>query len=261
MKLLPVFLTCILLCSCSADIKTTHKQDSVSIEKKSFDLGEISEVFIENDYGSIEIHKWTNNEIKFENTKKVRGVLDQKALDEKLKLFRSGFSNNDKKLSFKSFYDDRAKNPADMNLDIKLYIPAGIRKLDIKLETGKIKAYDDTTCDLNISAGEVNTTIDNIKSRLNLKADMGNLTISNGHIKKGSTVKTNIGNIILRAAFEETGGYSIETSTGYVDINTPAESKIIFDCIGDVDINDKNADYKTRVNVSSGMGKISIKKY
>ncbi len=214
------------------------------------------------DSGNIEVYAWESSEIKFEVTKRVRGVLKKEVLSEKLKNFDIEINKDESKIFFRSEYVGKDKNPIDRSIDLIIYLPKSVDVLNLKLDIGNIKFHDDLKGILNADINMANMEINKFDGVVNIKGDVGNVRISNGKIEGESSIIKNIGSISVKAEFKEEGKYLFKTGTGNIDLILPDNSQIAFESIGELEINEfSDSDYPTKAHVETSMGKIAIKKY
>lgn len=214
------------------------------------------------DSSNIEVYTWEKQEVKFEVTKRVRGIHEKEILREKLNNFDIDIDKNDDKVFFKSEYKGKDKNPIDRSIDLRMYIPKSVSNLNLKLDIGNIKFYDDIKGTLNADINMANMEINRFVGVVNVKGDVGNVKISSGRIKGESSIIKNIGSISVKAEFDEKGQYVFKTGTGNIDLMLPENSKVSFESVGTLEVNElSDFGYPTKVQVESSMGKIAIKKY
>lgn len=215
------------------------------------------------DTGNIEFYSWGRNEIKFEITKKIRGIQEKKVLDKRLKGFSIVLEKDRHEVSFRSAYRGYLRKDEDRSLDLRVYLPQRVEELNLKLDRGKIRMYDDIKCQLKADVNMANLSINSFKGYLDIKADVCDLRIDNGRILNGSRVLVNMGSIRIRAEFEKDGDYSFVTNTGDICLLLPADSNVGFETTGIVEANEftNSAGLPAGIKASSGMGKIEIKKY
>lgn len=214
------------------------------------------------DSSNIEVYTWEKDEVKFEMTKRVRGIEEEEILNEKLNNFSVDIDKNDNNIIFKSEYRGKDKNPIDKSINLKIYIPKGATTLNMKLDIGDIKFYDDIKGVLNADINMANIEINRFVGLVNIKGDVGNVKISNGKILSKSSIVKNIGTISVKAEFEEGGNYAFKTGTGNVDLILPEGSEVSFESVGELEVNEFS-DYScpTKAKVETSMGRIAITKY
>lgn len=259
-----VFLIQLLLISgCSVStVEIGPKKEVNSYSEKTVEVKASPEVNMSCDSSNIEVYTWDKKDVKFEITKRVRGVQDKETLEKKLEDFKIDLSEKDNKVFFKSEYRGKDKNPVDRSVDIRVYLPKSIKLLNCKLDIGNIKFLDDISGVLNADINMANMEINRFDGIINVKGDVGNVKISNGRISGKSSIVKNIGSISIKAEFKENGEYFFKTETGNIDLWLPQNSKISFESVGSLEVNEFNEYlYPTKVKVSTSMGKIAIKKY
>lgn len=215
------------------------------------------------DIGNMEFYSWGRNEIKFEITKKIRGIQEKKVLDKRLKGFSVVLEKDGHEVRFRSAYRGYLGKDEDRSLDLRVYLPQRVEEVNLKLNRGRIRMFDDIKCRLKADVDTANLSINSFKGCLNIKADVCDLRIDEGRILNGSSVLVNMGSIRIRAEFEKDGDYSFVTNTGDVCLLLPADSNIGFETAGTVETNEfaDSTGLPAGIKVSSGMGKIEIKKY
>jgi len=267
MKLKRVILSQIILvimvsgCTVSS-VDIGPKREVASYSEEMIEAVQPLQVNIDVDSSSIEIYSWDKNQVKFEMTRRIRGILKKELMEKQLEDFNVSIKQYSSTISFKSKYKGSISNPIDRSVDLKIYIPKRINSIDIKMEVGRIKFIDDIKCDLNAEIDMANVDINNFEGRINFNADMGDLRIANGEIDSGSYVNLNFGNMYIKTRLVNSGEYSFETNSGNVDLLFPTDSNVNLESTGNLGTNDflpdKNA---PGVKVRSGMGKITVTKY
>lgn len=213
------------------------------------------------DSGNIEVYTWEKSEIKFEVTKRVRGVFKKEVLSEKLKNFNIQINKEEDKIVFNSQYEGKDKNPIDRSIDLIVYLPKGVNTLNLKVDIGNIKFHDDIKGILNADINMANMEINKFDGVVNINGDIGNVKISNGKIEGESSIIKNIGSISVKAEFKEDGKYIFKTGTGNIDLMLPEGLQIAFESIGELEVNEfGDSGYPTKAYVETSMGKIAIKK-
>lgn len=214
------------------------------------------------DSANIEIYCWGEEKTKFEITKRIRGVQNKDVLEDMLDDYEILIAQEGDYVSFKSKYHGKIKNPADFGIDLRLYIPKKIKSLECVLDVGKIVIYDDIKCDISALINMANASINRFEGRLNLKAEMCDLRILGGAIKKGSDVDINLGNIQVKAELENSNDYSFRTNVGNIDLSIPRETNVSFNAVGNVEASDfEHITDMEGIKIKSGMGRIAIKNY
>lgn len=214
------------------------------------------------DSGNIEMYTWDKDGVKFEMTKRVRGTESEEILSQKLNNFNIDINENENKIIFKSEYKGKDKNPIDKSIDLKIYVPKAEKTLNLKLDIGNIKFYDDIKGVLNADINMANMEINRFVGVVNIEGDVGNVKISSGKISGKSSIVKNIGNISVKAEFEEGGDYTFKTGTGNIDLMLPYGSKVSFESVGELEVNEFNDfNHSTKAKVETSMGKIAITGY
>lgn len=255
---------CILLLSGCAE---TNKFTGPKLEVKQYSVETVTiekplDLSIISDSGNIEIYTWNKKEIKFEITKKIKGFQNKETLERNFYDFQLKIEKENDKVNFNVKYKGKINSPIDRSVDLKIFIPQKISNIDCKMDLGKIKILDEIKCNLKIEINMVDTEINMFQGKLIFKGDMGDLRINNGRILADSSVKINIGSIIIKGALASNGEYDFETGIGNLDLTFPKKSKIKVESIGTLDVNEfEKEDSETRVKVNTGMGKISLTKY
>lgn len=260
---LGIFITYALLTGCeNTEGVLGPKKEVSAFSEQRFEVTKPLDLTLDIDSGNIEIYSWDKEELSFEVTKRVRGPKDSTKLESGLKDFQIDSKQEGKKIYFKSKYKQKVKSPQDIRIDLKVMMPKRVNSIRLVLDVGTVKMYDDIQCDLDMKVNAANTEINRFEGKINLKGDMGNLTINNGRIKDGSDVTVNMGNISIKSAYEEGTNSAFKTGVGNIDLLVPSSSKISFEPIGTMEVNQlipvRSA---TKVKMKSDMGKLSIKKY
>jgi hypothetical protein len=214
------------------------------------------------DSSNIEVYTWDKNEVKFEMTKRVRGAEAEEVLAQKLDSFNVDIDKNESNIVFKAEYKGKDKNPIDKSIDLKIYIPKAENTLNLKLDIGNIKFYDDIKGVLNADINMANMEINRFVGVVNIKGDVGNVKISSGRISGKSGIIKNIGSISVKAELEKGGDYTFKTGTGNIDLMLPKESEVSFESVGELEVNEfSDFSYPTKAKVETSMGKIAITGY
>lgn len=266
--LLLVFLAFFILLSACQSGSTVigPKREVSSYSEKALTVNTPAELDVTGDIGNIELFTWDKKEVKFEITRRLRGLQEKAVLENQLKDFSIKTEENENKIVFVFKYTGSIKSPFDKSVDLKIFAPKKVSLMRYTLDTGSIKLYDDTDCDLYAELDMVNVEINKFNGTINLKGNMCNLRIGDGVIKSNSSIKLGMGNIDIKARFEETKAgqqnFILDTDMGNIDLRLPADTLLGFENIGTVAVNEFFSDgIPSNVRVRSGMGKISIKKW
>lgn len=252
-----------ILQGCSAlNFNVGPKKEVRAYSEKILSVEQPLELEIKSDFSNTEIYGWDKYEVKFEITKKVRGIQDKKVLAEKLEDFDINISQNVNKVEFKSEYKGSIKSPADKSVDLRVFIPRKTKFMVFALGVGSMKFYDDIKGELKITMDMANIEVNKFEGAIKVDGNMGNFKIGNGKISGDSHVIVKAGNISIKAAHEENKSFRYETDIGNVDLLLPVSSKISIETIGTLEVNEFAKSANTgKVTAISKMGKISIKKY
>lgn len=216
----------------------------------------------DSEYSNFEVYSWDKNDVKFEITKRLRGIYKKNILENKLNDFVIDINREQGRIAFKSVYKGSIDNPADRSLDLKVFVPKKIHVMGFKLETANIVFLDDVDYDLKFNVNAADITINRFNGKIDLNSKIGNVSIKNGRIRENSNIFEGIGNINIRAEFENEGNYNIETNVGNIDLALPEKSRVNFETMGTLEINELPAySNNTIIKLRTGMGKIAIKKY
>ncbi|HOM02088.1 MAG TPA: hypothetical protein PLH43_04585 [Acetivibrio sp.] len=233
----------------------SYSEETVEVEKLL-----VLDIFC--DSGNIEMYTWDKDKVKFEMTKRVRGTEDEETLKQKFENFSIDISQNENNVIFRSEYKGKDKNPIDKSIDLKIYVPKAEKTLNLKLDTGNIKFYDDIKGVLNADINMANMEINRFLGVVNIKGNVGNVIISNGKIYGTSGIIKNIGSISVKAELQEGGDYTFKTGTGNIDLMLPKYSKISFESVGELEVNEfSDFSHPTKAKVETSMGKIAITSY
>ncbi len=258
-----LFLLLTIFIGCS-DIKKymAPKTEVTSYDERIFVVTNPVAIRITGQTGNIEVYNCDNKEVKFEITKKIKGLKDE-SINDKLKDIKITTNvETEGNISFEWKYEGPNKEPLDKSVDLKIYLPKKVQSIKYKLDIGKIRIFDDAKYDIFADLNMANIEINNFEGRLNLEGEMSNLKISGGLIKNGSVVKLNMGNINIKAECETNGCYEFRTKMGNIDIDLPLNSKVSFENVGYVQINEfETEDHPTKIKLGSEMGRICISKY
>jgi hypothetical protein len=248
-------------CASSA-VSYGPKKEVVSYLSKTIAAEDPVNLYLTCDFSNVEIYSWDKREVRFDISKRVRGIEDKDTLKEKLNDFNIDMGSDKDRIFLNSRYRGSIKSPADKSADLKVYIPRKTSSIHCRLDLGTIKILDNIKCSLNADVDMVNTEISNFEGKLHYKANMGNLKIGGGKFENGSNIELDQGNIIVKSELESGGKYKMETGIGNVDLMIPADSEVSIENMGPVEINEfKDAAYPGKILLSTKMGKISIKKF
>lgn len=246
----------------SLPVNLGPKVEVSSYSEKTFILEQPIELEVKNDFSKVEVYGWDKGEIKFEITKKIRGIKKKSELEGHLKEFNITTSQNADKFVFTSQYKGSIKGIADKSLDLKIFVPLKIRKMSFAVDAGSIKFYDDIKGELNIRMDMANIDIGRFIGKLDLQGNMGNFKLDSGRLEGDSLVKLKNGNIDVKAEYENIKSCRYETEVGNIDLRLPSSSKVFVETIGELETNEfSNKDYPAKINASSKLGRISVRKY
>ena len=232
-----------------------------SIEKEIIEVKGPVSVAIENESGNMDIYLWDENSVKFEITKRYKGIGEKGLLAKKLDDIDYSISYDEKDVVIKSDFKKGLENPSDERLDMCIYLPYSVKGMKMKIGTGRVKIHDSLECSLAAEVEMANFYVNKFEGILDYQADMGNLNIRGGKVFSGSKVKINMGNIDINAAYDPEGVYSFKTNIGNINITAPGNSGIEFASTGNVKVNEFNSSNQpVIVNLASDMGEISIRK-
>jgi len=270
-KILILTMVFFMLCGCSPSINEVGPKKEVSCySEKFFECDGKKEISIYCDFGNIEFFNWDKKTIKLEIKKKIIGVLKNEnlnedsddRLNEKLDDFKIELIEEKDKLNFDIKYTGKNDSSVNKMVDLKIYLPEFIDVLNLHLDEGWVKFHDDLKGILNADTNIADIEINKLIGKVNIKGNMGNVSILEGRISKNSSIVKNIGSISIKSQFEEGGDYIINTGAGNIDIKASKDSKVSFESIGAVEKNDfEEYNYPTKVKVNTSIGKISIKEY
>jgi len=257
-----IFAICVVLCGCaSQNADIGPKREVAAYSEHVFKVSKPPGVDITSDSGNIEIYSWDRKEVKFEVTKKIRGIREKDLLEKELEGFKVDIEQQGDDIFYQTSYKGHMKNQIDRAVDLKIFIPKKIKSIDCRLDLGKIKIYDDLECELNMTINMANVDINRFEGKINLDADMCDLRISNGRLDADSKVKINMGSIQIKGEYQG-GSYDFDTNMGNVELNIPAGLKVSLETVGTVEANEiESGDYPVALRIRSGMGKIALKKY
>jgi hypothetical protein len=179
-----------------------------------------------------------------------------------LENFKIATEKNGGRVVFNSEYKGSIKNPSDKSVDLKVYIPKKVDSIDIKLDTGTIKFFDDVRSEINLNVDSVNVDINKLIGRVIMVADMGDLRISGGKLESGSSIKTNFGNIRVKTELEETGEYYFGTNVGSIDLSLPEGTEFDVEAKGSIRSNEFEQCFSgAKIKLESKMGDINLTRY
>lgn len=257
--LLPAFL----LAACSlSQVSVGPKREVVEYEERLMPADKPLNLEIISDSGNIEVYSWDRREVKLEINKVVRGLMKKEVLEKELKKYAVDNQGGDSGIRVRTYCGGSEKNPADRRIDMRVFIPKVMEGIRCNLDIGTLKFHDDIRCELSIQTNMANVDINRLEGLIRLEGNMGNVRIDGGRLLGGSSIREKMGNITIKAEYEEGGSYCFETEMGNIDLKVPSDAPVSFDSIGRVDSSDfPVASHKTRVRTVSGMGTITVKKY
>ncbi|HHW49572.1 MAG TPA: DUF4097 domain-containing protein [Clostridiaceae bacterium] len=260
--LLVLILFLVVMSGCSVSTNFAPKKVASAYSEECIEVEYPLYIDISSDSGNINIFSWNRDEVKFEITKKIRGIQSKEELTKMLENFNIITEKNGKRVVFSSVYQGSAKNPSDKSVDVRVYIPKKVDSIDIKLDTGTIKFFDDIRSEVNLNVDSVNVDINKLIGKVILVADMGNLRISGGKLESGSSVKTNFGNISVKAELEESGEYYFGTNIGSIDLSLPEGTELEVEAKGSIRSNEFEQCFSgAKIKLESKMGDISLMRY
>lgn len=253
----------LLLTSCTdKEVYTGSKNEAVSFEEKVISFENADNLEVNIDYCNIDVYTWDKKEIKFEIIKKLRDNIEVEKLEKTMKDFKISLTKKKQDIIFDLYYKGKVRQTADRNLEVKLFVPRQLNCLSIRIDEGTIRTLDDIDCDLSIENKTANYYINCFSGRLSYKGEMGNLNISSGKLKKGSYASSEMGNISIRADFEQNTNYIFESDRGNIVLQLPEKLQASVECIGNVTVNEFEDNLSnTKISLYSRGGKISARKY
>ncbi|WP_010249146.1 DUF4097 family beta strand repeat-containing protein [Acetivibrio cellulolyticus] len=276
-KLIIVILMAFILCGCSiAQAEINPKIEVSSYSEQIIELKQTYNLDINCDSSDIELYTWNNSDIKFEITKRVRGAYKKEVLSKRLEDFEVEIKNENNSVFLKSRCNGGNKNALDRSVDLKIYVPKVIETMNYKVDAGNIKFFDDIQGVLKAELNNTNLEINRFDGVLNVTGNMGNVKVLSGKISGCSKIEKYNGNISIKSEFDENGEYIFNTSKGHIDIYAPSNTKLGFETVGELEINEfddaenfgrtrssevKLNDKPVKVRVNSEMGRIAIRKY
>ncbi|NLL06683.1 MAG: hypothetical protein GX270_13065 [Clostridiaceae bacterium] len=283
-KLIIIILFAFMLSGCgTAYGKTDTKIEVSSYSENTIKLNGRYSLDISCDIGNIGIYTWKRDEIKIEITRRVKGTYKREMLMEKLENFDIELITDNDTVFLKSRYKGRKKDLYDAIVDYTIYMPKTIEHMNYKVSEGKVRIYDDIQGVLKAELDNTDIQINRFNGVLNIFGEEGDVKISNGKIKGNSEVSKKAGNIFIKAEFDQNGEYMISTGFGHIELLAEAGSKINFETVGELTINEfeqngfitsnginqlkmqgynlSNEDKVPKVKLKSELGKISIRKY
>lgn len=260
--LVSIFISGLVLSGCSENVIQAGPMREASIYTEDSILPEIPvELEVSVESGNVEIYSWDSDEVRFEATRRMRGVSDQNTLNNNLENYIININQQDGRITFLADYKGEIKNPSSVSLDLRIYLPKEIASINCNVDAGKVKFIDDLKCILKVCVKTANVEINRFEGLLNFTAVTGDLRIGGGWLADGSDVSIDMGNITIRSQLEEEGKYSFDTNFGNVELVFPRDSGLIIDGTGIIDVNEfESTEGSPKLLVRSGIGKILIKK-
>jgi len=260
--LLEIVLFVFIFAGCSSNVNFVSKKVVSSYSEESVEVEYPLSIDITGDSGNIEMFSWDRDEVKFEITKKIRGIQPKEELTKMLENFKISTKKEGKRVVFRSEYKGNIKNPSDKSVDLKVYVPKKVDSVDINLNVGTIKFFDDIRGVINLDVDSVNVDINKLIGKIIMTAHMGNVRISEGRLESGSSVKTDFGNIIIKTELEETGEYYFRTEVGSIDLSLPEDSEFDVEAKGSIRLNEFEQCFSgAKIKLESKMGDINLTRY
>jgi hypothetical protein len=264
--MLLILIQSILICGCesgNASLSPVPIREASAYTEKTFPAIYPFRLEITSDSCNIEVYTWDREQAKLEIITKVRGAQNIEELEKRLKEFKLDATQQDNTVAVSSEYRGHAENSERAIMEYRVFIPKkSLDTFDLRLDTGNIKFYDDIKCNLNVQVNKANIDINRFEGIITLSADTGNLCIAGGKIGKGSDIKVKMGNIQIKAQYEDGANYRFQTGMGNIELDIPEESRVCVESIGTIDVNEfLYEDYSTRITLLSDMGKIAARKF
>lgn len=258
-----ILLIAVILIGCNkAEVPTGPKKEVDAYDEEVVNVETPVRMDLNVDSSNIEVYSWKSKKVKLEIKKIIRGVKSKDKLKKELDNFDISIKQENNRVILMSEYHGKIKSPIDYRVDFKIYIPKKIHSLSLKMDTGKVKFYDDIDCFLRTDVNMANIEINRFEGVIQARANMGDIRITCGSMKSGSSIKTDMGNINARSKIESSGEYSFETGIGNINLVFPKTSAIKIESVGNLEVNEFSTSTSgAKVKVCSEMGKISIKKY
>jgi len=254
----------IFICSCeSRETISGPKREASEYIEKIFPAIDPFHLEIVSDSGDIEVYSWDREDVKFEITTKIRGTQEVEELEKRLIEFKIDIFQEENKVMLNSKFNGRIERSEEIKHEYKVFVPKkNLERFDLRLDTGKIKFYDDIKCNLNAQMKAANLDINRFEGVIKVNTDRGNLRIAGGKICKGSDIKIITGNILIKAQYEDDAVYCFQTGMGNIELDIPEQSKVCVESIGTTEINEfLYEDFPTRITLISDMGKIYARKF
>lgn len=252
---------CIFAGGCHASAYAPLKEIS-SYSEKSIQTARSCGLDMRVDAASIEIYTWDEARMKFEITKKVRGISKDANLEMYFNRFNINIESKDKNVIFESAYKNTFRKKAEGYLGLRIYIPRKTGSISCQLDDGSITIFDDVKSNICMKLGAANADIRRLKGCADITCRKGNISIGSGRLGGETSIRTENGSIKIKSEFDEAGSYIFEANRGNIDIMAPEQTKLTFQTAGPVDSNDfMTGEYDVRAKVTAKLGRISIKKY
>ena len=263
MLLIAVMVLCAALSACNNEGKENRPKIEVSsYSEKTLEAKLPLQLNLECENSNIQIYSWNKKEIKFEMTRRIRGIESKANLMKHLDVFDINISMEDNRASLVYKYNGNNVKPAENILDLKVYIPKKTGYINCIQKNGKLKFFDDVNCDVNIDTGTVDVEMNSFEGKLLYKSQSGDLRISEGKIKNESNINIIKGNIRIKAKFEPAGSYNFKTGTGILELCLPDNTNAIVEATGQFEtVKLEEGELPAYFRLQSDIGKISITKF
>ena len=257
-----VYIILLLFCGCSIEQPLLPKRQLSCDTQEIVNSIESNQIIIDIDYSNIKVFFTKDDLIKIEEKKIVKGCFEDSDLESELEKFISKVKTENNTLKYECRYKGKIKTPTDKRNYINVYINKDIHKLHIKLKTGKIDVYDTYEGCIKIEAQNSNININKIIGLLEVKNELGDININNGHLYTNSTLESENGNINVACKIDNNGEYSFKTIIGNIFLSFPSYTKCYINSDSKIIKNELIEDIEgVKLNLFNKMGQIKILKY
>jgi len=251
----------LILCSCKDKDYTANKTEVRADITESYSLDSIPELYLSLANANIEIFTWNKDLIKFEVSKRLIGTSDREELSNELGKYNIKINNEDLKIKITESYKGNTDNIIEKYADIKIYTKNKMNVIKLKIKKGNVKFYDEMNSSLSTDFDKVDLEMNRFYGTVNVKSNLGNVSIKNSFLSGDTNIVLNNGNIYIKSEFDMRGIHKLKTKTGNIDLIIPDAKNLAVNCKGNVETNEfEDLSINPIVHAESKIGIIRVKK-